>query len=105
MAVGLSGASSRRDAVSSSPAGFQGGPDRPRRGTMKTQLGSRADAADAAIHRLPPREPAADDATGRNPGMPLDLDLVAAVEANLSAIERRAATLLTRRTVKKDWQA
>jgi deoxyribose-phosphate aldolase len=72
---------------------------------MKMQLGSRADAADAAIHRLPSREPAADDATRRNPGMPLDLELVAAVEANLSAIERRAATLVTRRTVKKDWQA
>ena len=41
----------------------------------------------------------------RNPGMPLDLDWVAAVEANTSAIERRAATLPGRRSVKKDWQA
>jgi deoxyribose-phosphate aldolase len=70
---------------------------------MKTQSGSRA--ADAAIHHLPPRQPAVGDGTGRNPGTPLDLDLVASVEANLSAIERRAATLVTRRTVKKDWQA
>jgi len=30
---------------------------------------------------------------------------MASVEANLSAIERRAQTLVTRRTVKKDWQA
>lgn len=41
----------------------------------------------------------------RNPGMPLDLDWVAGVQANTSAIERRAATLPGRRTVKKDYQA
>lgn len=42
---------------------------------------------------------------GRNPGMPLDLDWVADVRVNRSAVERRAATISTRRTVKKDWQA
>jgi deoxyribose-phosphate aldolase len=41
----------------------------------------------------------------RNPGMPLDLDWVAEVRVNRSAVERRAATLVTRRTVKKEWQA
>jgi deoxyribose-phosphate aldolase len=41
----------------------------------------------------------------RNPGMPLDLDWVARVQANTSAIERRAATLPGRRTVKKEFQA
>jgi deoxyribose-phosphate aldolase len=41
----------------------------------------------------------------RNPGMPLDLDWVARVQANTSAIERRAATLPGRRTVKKEYQA
>ena len=41
----------------------------------------------------------------RNAGMPLDLDWVAAVQANTSAIERRAATLPGRRSVKKDHQA
>ncbi|MEM6758125.1 MAG: deoxyribose-phosphate aldolase [Pseudomonadota bacterium] len=41
----------------------------------------------------------------RNPGMPLDLDWVAAVQANTSAIERRCATLPGRRSVKKDHQA
>ncbi|MEY4873245.1 MAG: deoxyribose-phosphate aldolase, partial [Pseudomonadota bacterium] len=41
----------------------------------------------------------------RNPGMALDLDWVAAVQANTSAIERRAATLGGRRSVKKDYQA
>ena len=47
-------------------------------------------------------EPAHED---RNPGTPLDLDWVADVRVNLSAVERRAATIGTRRTVKKDWQA
>jgi deoxyribose-phosphate aldolase len=46
--------------------------------------------------------PPADD---RNPGMPLELDWVREVRVNRSAVERRAATLGTRRSVKKDWQA
>jgi len=41
----------------------------------------------------------------RNPGVPLDLDLVRAMRVNRSAVERRAATIPTRRTVKKEWQA
>ncbi len=41
----------------------------------------------------------------RNPGLPLDLDWVRRVQANTSAIERRAATLPGRRSVKKEWQA
>ena len=41
----------------------------------------------------------------RNKGMPLDLDWVMAVQANTSAIERRAKTLPGRRSVKKDHQA
>jgi len=41
----------------------------------------------------------------RNPGTALDLDWVARVQANTSAIERRAATLPGRRSVKKEWQA
>src|SRR3712207_3595680 len=41
----------------------------------------------------------------RNPGTPLDLSLVRAVRVNRSAVERRAATLPARRTVKKQWQA
>ena len=41
----------------------------------------------------------------RNPGMPLDLDWVASVQANTSAIERRAGSLGGRRSVKKDYQA
>jgi deoxyribose-phosphate aldolase len=40
----------------------------------------------------------------RNPGMPLDVGRVQAQRVNRSAVERRAATLPTRRTVKKEWQ-
>jgi deoxyribose-phosphate aldolase len=41
----------------------------------------------------------------RNPGTHLDLDRIASVQANTSAIERRAATLPGRRSVKKEYQA
>ena len=41
----------------------------------------------------------------RNPGTPLELDLVEEVRVNRSAVERRTATLRGRRTVKKEWQA
>jgi deoxyribose-phosphate aldolase len=41
----------------------------------------------------------------RNPGFPLELDWVTDVRVNRSAVERRAATIGTRRTVKKEWQA
>ena len=41
----------------------------------------------------------------RNTGIALDLSLIEDVAVNLSAIERRAATLTTRRSVKKEWQA
>lgn len=41
----------------------------------------------------------------RNPGMPLDPDFISKIKINKSAVERRAATMGTRRTVKKEWQA
>lgn len=41
----------------------------------------------------------------RNPGMALDLDWALRAQANTSAIERRAASLPGRRTVKKAYQA
>lgn len=41
----------------------------------------------------------------RNPGTELDLEVVEAVEANRSAVERRAETLGRRRSVKRAWQA
>jgi deoxyribose-phosphate aldolase len=54
----------------------------------------------AAIHvlRNAPGEP-------DNPGIPFDSEPVTGVRVNLSAVERRAATLPRRRTVKKEWQA
>ncbi len=42
---------------------------------------------------------------GRNTGIPLELEWVDQVRVNRSAVERRAATLPGRRTVKKQWQA
>jgi deoxyribose-phosphate aldolase len=44
-------------------------------------------------------------ALARNPGEALDLERVRAIRVNRSAAERRAATIGTRRTVKKQWQA
>ena len=41
----------------------------------------------------------------RNPGVPLNLDIINDIHINRSAVERRAATLGKRRTVKKEWQA
>jgi deoxyribose-phosphate aldolase len=41
----------------------------------------------------------------RNPGIPLDLGRLREIRVNRSAVERRAATIPTRRTVKRDWQA
>jgi deoxyribose-phosphate aldolase len=37
--------------------------------------------------------------------MPLELDWIEEIRVNRSAVERRAATLRTRRTVKREWQA
>ena len=51
----------------------------------------------ASVHKLQVAE--------RNPGTALELDWLDQVRVNLSAVERRAATLTTRRTVKQDWQA
>lgn len=45
------------------------------------------------------------DLVPRNPGMPLELDWVRDVRVNRSAVERRAATIAPRRSVKKEWQA
>lgn len=44
-------------------------------------------------------------AVTRNPGMPLRVEWFDDVQVNLSAAERRAATLGSRRTVKKEYQA
>jgi len=56
----------------------------------------------AVAPAYPAPRPSGDE---RNPGTPLDLDAVLALRVNRSAVERRAATIPTRRTVKKEWQA
>lgn len=56
----------------------------------------------------PPRRKTVTDSAPqhvRNPGLPLELDWVEEVRVNRSAVERRAATMGTRRSVKKEWQA
>src|SRR5712692_4460019 len=66
-----------------------------------------ATPADALLSPPSPRERALRVVARpeRNPGTPLDLTLVRALHVNRSAVERRAATIPTRRTVKKEWQA
>jgi deoxyribose-phosphate aldolase len=61
--------------------------------------------ATAERHRPLDRAPAAAFGDHRNPGFPLELDWIRDIRVNRSAIERRCATLGTRRTVKKEWQA
>ena len=53
---------------------------------MTTALGASGTAAHAAL-------------PARNPGTPLDVSLLTRTRINRSAVERRAATLTTRRTV------
>ncbi|MFL5576723.1 MAG: deoxyribose-phosphate aldolase [Gemmatimonadaceae bacterium] len=67
---------------------------------------ARATEARATLVASPARHDGA-HASGveRNPGTPLDLERVRALRVNRSAVERRAATLPARRTVKKEWQA
>lgn len=63
------------------------------------QLKNQHKTAETVAHQLPQvTEP-------RNPGCALDMDWVMRVQANTSAIERRAASLPARRSVKKAHQA
>ncbi|MBS3648389.1 deoxyribose-phosphate aldolase [Pseudaminobacter sp. 19-2017] len=63
----------------------------------------------AASTAEPVAEPAPASAHGaelaRNAGTPLKPEWFDNARVNLSAVDRRAATLMTRRTVKKEWQA
>jgi len=68
-----------------------------------------ATASRPAPYRTPGASGAAAEAPSagvpRNPGMPLDLGWVREIRVNRSAVERRAATIPARRTVKKAHQA
>ena len=61
------------------------------------------DAASKSVLAWPGRSPA--QVIARNPGVPFDLAWLDGLRVNQSAVGRRASTLGTRRTVKKDWQA
>ena len=77
--------------------------------TKDPRLGGTANLAPGPHPHLPSRErEAVAILAGRelqpNRGIPLNLDWIENVRVNTSAVERRAQTLVTRRTVKKDWQ-
>lgn len=69
-------------------------------GTTTRATGYRMPRPTSAARDLPAPPPPA-----RNPGIPLDLGWVREIRVNRSAVERRAATIPTRRTVKKAYQA
>jgi deoxyribose-phosphate aldolase len=75
-----------------------------RRYTLAENLAARPEAS---LHAS--TEPVLATLSGRalhaNHGIPLNLDWIKDVRVNTSAVERRAQTLVTRRTVKKEWQA
>jgi deoxyribose-phosphate aldolase len=63
--------------------------------TVKTELEYRISESQIPLRR---------DELRPNRGVPLNLDRVEEVRVNTSAVERRAQTLVARRTVKKEWQ-
>jgi len=72
---------------------------------METKLKGAPPVSPERALRVFTTPPATPSSPQRSAGMPLDLDLVRALRINRSAVERRAATLPARRTVKKEWQA
>src|SRR5467141_3387509 len=83
-----------------------------RRQSMDTQKRARLEITDRQGNRILSENLAGQTAIATlqgtalsaNRGTSLNLDWVESVRVNLSAVERRAATIVTRRTVKKDWQ-
>jgi len=57
--------------------------------------------SESNVHALSSRQPL----SGRNPGVDYDADLFGRVRINRSAVERRAATLVNRRSIKQACQA
>ena len=79
---------------------------------VQRKQGGRAPAVAEATNEAAPgprptivKDGRARGAPERNPGTALELERVRAIRVNRSAVERRAATLPARRTVKKEWQA
>ncbi len=73
----------------------------PRASSLATRPKPTAERA-LGVHHASPAS-LGDGEVARNPGTALDLDHVLALRVNRSAVERRAATIPTRRTVKKEW--
>lgn len=67
--------------------------------TREREQLERENGRDVGVYRPAPLQ------EGRNPGTDLDLEWVRQIRVNRSAVERRAATLARRRSVKKAWQA
>ena len=61
-------------------------------------------AINASVEYKPVQAQVTDRELRPNRGVPLNLDWVEDVRVNTSAVERRVQTLVTRRTVKKEWQ-
>src|ERR1700748_2167280 len=61
-------------------------------------------AVNASVEYKPVQSQVTDRELRPNRGVPLNLDWVEDVRVNTSAVERRVQTLVTRRTVKKEWQ-
>lgn len=73
---------------------------------MQKEPALRLEKSGASAPPIPASAPRYSDThVERNPGTGLDLDVVRSLRVNRSAVERRAATIPTRRTVKKEWQA
>src|SRR5713226_4828947 len=83
-----------------------------RRQSMHTQKRARLEITDRQGNQILSENSAGQTAIATLQGTALwasrgtsrNLDWVESVRVNLSAVERRAATIVTRRTVKKDWQ-
>lgn len=67
-------------------------------------MGKRDKKKDSPGHMRPVPDLPADGEHGRNPGTELELDWVHSVRVNRSAVERRAASIPGRRSIKKEWQ-
>jgi deoxyribose-phosphate aldolase len=71
---------------------------------MTTERATRQQRTREAVRPVAPPEPVP-RLDVRNPGVPLDLDWVSSTRVNRSAVERRAASLVRRRSIKRQWQA
>src|SRR5438876_6820979 len=76
---------------------------------MAVRQGAARDEALSVGSKPPQKESSlihqSNDSLIPNKGMALNLDWIDEIQVNTSAVERRAQTLVTRRTVKKEWQA